>query len=364
MTVSRLPERVSGRPGWRLQYLTLALIWGMSFLFIKEGVRAFAPLQITMGRVSIGATVLIAVLVARRERLPRRSRTWAHLVVAAVLNNVIPFTLFGYAEQRIPSGLAGICNASAPLFAVIVALAVLPDEKLSRRRAAGLATGFAGVTIALGAWTGLTGHDVAGALMAVGGGLCYGVGFPYTRRFLTGTGSSSLSLAAGQLLCAAVILAVVTPLLTSAPARWPATAIVSVALLGALGTGVAYLLNYGIISAAGATIATTVGYVMPLVSIVAGVVILGEGLTWNEPVGAALIVAGAVLTQARQRTAPAARRRRPTLSSLRGPARWRRPVLAAPAACPAPDNGAGPPRARPAAPAGSQRYLSAGERDG
>jgi drug/metabolite transporter (DMT)-like permease len=292
------PRPAAARTGWRLQYLTLALIWGMSFFFIKEGVRAFAPLQITLGRVAIGAAVLLVVLLARRERLPRRATTWAHLTVAAVLNNVIPFSLFGYAEQRIPSALAGICNASAPLFAVVVAFALLPDERLSPRRAAGLATGFAGVFVVLGVWTGLAGDDLTGALMALGGGLCYGIGFPYTRRFLTGTGSSSLSLAAGQLLCSTVILAIITPVLTAAPARWPASAVVSVALLGALGTGLAYLLNYRIIAAAGATIATTVGYVMPLVSILAGIALLGERLTWNEPVGAVIIVAGAALTQA------------------------------------------------------------------
>ncbi len=302
MTPAELPPpRTATRPGWRLQYLTLALIWGLSFLFIKEGLRAFAPMQITLGRVAIGAAVLAAVLLARRERLPRGRRTWAHLSVAAVLNNVIPFSLFGYAEQRIPSGLAGICNASAPLFAAVVALAMLPDERLSPRRAAGLATGFVGVFVVLGAWAGLNGHDLTGTLMALGGGLCYGIGFPYTRRFLTGTGFSSLSLAAGQLLCGTVVLAVITPVLTSAPTRWPATAVCCVVLLGALGTGLAYLLNYGIISAAGATIATTVAYVLPLVSVLAGIVVLGERLTWNEPVGAAIIVAGAALTQARPR---------------------------------------------------------------
>ena len=299
MTPAELPpQRTVTRPGWRLQYLTLALIWGLSFLFIKEGLRAFAPMQITLGRVAIGAAVLVAVLLARRERLPRGHRTWAHLSVAAVLNNVIPFSLFGYAEQRIGSGLAGICNASAPLFAALVALAMLPDERLSPRRAAGLATGFVGVFVVLGAWAGLNGHELTGTLMALGGGLCYGVGFPYTRRFLTGTGFSSLSLAAGQLLCGTVVLAVITPVLTSAPTRWPAAAVGCVVLLGALGTGLAYLLNYGIISAAGATIATTVAYVLPLVSVLAGIVVLGERLTWNEPVGAAIIVAGAALTQA------------------------------------------------------------------
>jgi drug/metabolite transporter (DMT)-like permease len=301
MTSPRLPRVRPARSSWHLQYLTLALFWGLSFLFIKEGVRAFAPLQISLGRVAIGAAVLMMVLLVRRERLPRGRTTWPHLVVVAVINNVIPFSLFGYAEQRIPSALAGICNASAPLFGAVVAFALLPNERLSPRRAAGLATGFAGVFVALGAWTGLAGHDLRGALMALGGGLCYGIGFPYTRRFLTGTGNSSLSLATGQLLCSTAILAVMAPLLTAAPTQWPATSVICVVLLGALGTGIAYLLNYSIIAAAGATIATTVGYVMPLVSIVAGIALLGERLTWNEPVGAAVIVAGAALVQARTR---------------------------------------------------------------
>ncbi|MGH3406888.1 MAG: EamA family transporter, partial [Streptosporangiaceae bacterium] len=107
------------------------------------------------------------------------------------------------------------------------------------------------------------------------------------------------SLAAGQLLCATVILAVLAPPLTSAPVHWPATAVICVLLLGALGTGIAYLLNYGIIAAAGATIATTVGYLMPLVAVVAGLVVLGERLTWNEPAGAVIVVGGAALTQMR-----------------------------------------------------------------
>ncbi len=301
MRPPELPQQTSARPGWQLQYLTLALIWGMSFLFIKEGVRAFAPVQITLGRVATGAAVLMVVLLVRRERLPRGRSTWGHLVVVAVINNVIPFSLFGYAEQRIASALAGICNASAPLFGALVAFAMLPDERLSRRRVAALGSGFAGVFVVLGAWTGLAGHDLPGALMALGGGLCYGIGFPYTRRFLTATGYSSLSLAAGQLLCSTVILAVLAPVLTTAPTRWPATAVLCIVLLGALGTGIAYLLNYAIIAAAGATIATTVGYVMPLVSILAGIALLGEQLTWNEPAGAAVIVTGAALAQARTR---------------------------------------------------------------
>jgi drug/metabolite transporter (DMT)-like permease len=293
--------------GWRARFLTLAVIWGLSFLFIKEGVQALAPLQVVAGRMVIGAATLLVFLAARRERLPRGIRTWGHLAVAATLNNLIPFSLFAYAEQRIPSALAGICNASAPLFAALVALAVLPDERLTPRRGLGLLTGFCGVFVVLGAWDGLAGHDLTGMLLALGGGLCYGVGFPYTRRFLTGTGNSSLSLAAAQLLCGSAVLAVATPVLTSAPPRLPLLPVLSVAALGALGTGVAYILNYGIIARAGATVAATVAYLMPVVSVVAGIAVLGERLTWNQPAGAAVIVAGAALAQARRGVSPSAR---------------------------------------------------------
>src|SRR5262249_37057286 len=202
-----------------------------------------------------------------------------------------------------------------------------PAGRLSGRRGLGLLLGFCGVFVVLGAWDGLAGHDLAGALLALGGGLCYGIGFPYTRRFLTGTGNSSLSLAAGQLLCGSAMLAVLTPALTGAPAALPLLPVLSVTALGALGTGVAYILNYGIITKAGATIAATVAYLMPLVSVVAGVAVLGERLAWNQPAGAAVIIAGAALAQTRARVNP----------SVRTARRWpRRPgtPAAAPAAVP------------------------------
>jgi drug/metabolite transporter (DMT)-like permease len=322
--------------GWRARFFTLAVIWGLSFLFIKEAVQVLAPLQVVAGRMVIGAATLLAFLAARSERLPRGIRTWAHLSVAATLNNVLPFTLFAYAEQRIGSALAGICNASAPLFAAVVALAALPDERLTRRRGLGLLLGFCGVFLVLGAWDGLAGHDPTGTLLALAGGLCYGVGFPYTRRFLTGSGNSSLSLAAGQLLCGSAILAVLTPVLSSAPTRLPVAPVLSVVALGALGTGVAYILNYGIIARAGATVAATVAYLMPLVSVLAGVVILGERLAWNQPAGAAVIIAGAALAQTRARVNPSARTAR----------RWpRRPGTPAAAGAAAPGR-SGPDRAR------------------
>jgi drug/metabolite transporter (DMT)-like permease len=132
------------------------------------------------------------------------------------------------------------------------------------------------------------------ALAAAG---CYGLGWAYIRRYLTGSGHSSLALSAGQLLVGTVQLAVITPILTTTPAHLPARVVLAIVALGALGTGIAYVLQYGLIRDAGATVAATVTYLIPVVSTLAGVLLLGEHLTWNQPLGAAIIMAGAALSQ-------------------------------------------------------------------
>jgi drug/metabolite transporter (DMT)-like permease len=98
-------------------------------------------------------------------------------------------------------------------------------------------------------------------------------------------------LSAGQLLVGTVQLAVITPILTTTPARLPARVVLAIVALGALGTGIAYVLQYGLIRNVAAT------YLIPVVSTLAGVLLLGEHLTWNQPLGAAIIVAGAALSQ-------------------------------------------------------------------
>jgi len=144
--------------------LLLTAIWGASFLLIKVGLEAFAPLQIVLGRMVVGALALIAVLAVRREALPRDPRRWAHAAVAATLLNTVPFTLFAYAEQRIPSVATAICNATTPLFTLLMALVVLPEEPPTARRGAGLVLGFAGVAVVLGAWNGAAaGPDRSGS---------------------------------------------------------------------------------------------------------------------------------------------------------------------------------------------------------
>lgn len=293
--------------GWRLRFGVLASIWGFSFLLIKVGTQAYAPFQVTLGRLFFGSAVLVAALVVKRQRLPREPRTWAHLAVAALLLNAAPFSMFAFAELTIPSTLAGICNATSPLWGMLLSLVALSEDRPSRRRVAGLGIGFLGVLTVLGVWQGFSGLDVRGTLLALLASLSYPVGWIYVRRTLAGSPHSHLTLTGGQLLLATVELAVVTPLFTSLPAHFPLLPLLAVVALGALGTGLAMLIQYGLVHEVGPTTAQMVTYFVPVIATAAGVALLGESLSWSTPAGAAVVIIGAALTQSRARRAKGAR---------------------------------------------------------
>ncbi|PZR99669.1 MAG: EamA family transporter [Candidatus Nephthysia bennettiae] len=297
------PASASARPSlpWQGQFVLLSAIWGLSFLFIKVGDQGLAPMQVALARLLFGAATLLAILAVRRERLPRGARTWAHLAVAGLLFNAVPFSLFAYGETLVTSVVAGIWNATTPLLTLLVTMAALREERPSRERILGLGIGFAGVLVLLGSWQGLGGGALAGDLACLGAASCYGLGFAYVRRYLTGRPESAVALSAAQVLCGTVEVAVVTPLLSSVPAVPSPAVILSLAALGVLGTGLAYVLNYGIIRAAGPTVASTVTYLIPLFSTAAGVLFLGEHIGWKEPIGGLVVIVGVAVAQGRGR---------------------------------------------------------------
>ncbi|KJY42095.1 membrane protein [Streptomyces sp. NRRL B-1568] len=286
---------------WRIRFGALTLIWGFSFLFMKLGTDGFAPPYISFGRMLFGTAVLAVTLAVKRQRLPRRARTWAHLAVAAFLLNALPFTLFAYSELTISSSLAAICNTTTPLWGMVLSLVALSEDRPTRRRFAGLGLGFVGVLTVLGAWQGFSGQDPAGTVMALIAAASYAVGWIYVRRMLSDTGDSNLALSGGQLLIGTVQLAIAAPLLSPLPGSLPLVPLLAVFALGALGTGFAFLIQYGLVAEVGPTTATLITYFTPVVATGAGVALLGESLTWNLPVGAAIVLAGAALTQTKAR---------------------------------------------------------------
>ncbi|MEU8576958.1 DMT family transporter [Streptomyces asoensis] len=293
------PVRPRRTLDWRLRFGALSLIWGFSFLLIKVGTGGYAPLQVTLGRLAFGTAMLLVAMAVRRERMPRGARTWAHLTVAAFLLNALPFSLFAYSELTIPSTLAGICNATSPLWGMALSLVALSEDRPTRLRVAGLGLGFLGVLTVLGAWQGFHGLDARGTTLALLASLSYPVGWIYLRRTLAHTGSSALSMTGAQLLLATLQLAVVTPVFTAFPSHFPVVPLLATAALGALGTGLALLIQYGLVAEVGPTTAQMVTYFIPVIATAAGVAILGEPLSWSTPVGAAVVLAGAALTQAR-----------------------------------------------------------------
>jgi drug/metabolite transporter (DMT)-like permease len=303
--ISRSPgaERRETSPtgSWLGAYLLLSAIWGTSFLFIKIADRQLSPLQVVFARLALGCAPVLLALLVRRERLPSGRRTWAHLAVLALISNALPFSLIAYGETYISSVLAGLWNATTPLFTLAVALVMLPEERPTRQRIGGLLLGFAGVAIVLGPWSRLGGPSLEGSLAVAGASACYGLSFTYLRRYVTEQADTDVALVAGQLLCGTLMMGVATLLFTSAPSHLGAGPVLSVSALGVLGTGLAYVLNYSVVRRAGATIASTVTYLVPLFATACGVVLLGEGFAWHEPVGALVVLLGVALSQGRLR---------------------------------------------------------------
>lgn len=281
------------------QFGLLAAAWGASFLFIKVGLQGLSPGQVVLGRLVVGAVTLVVVSAVTRQSLPRAPIVWAHLTVVSVLLCVAPFLLFAWAEQHIGSGLASIYNASTPLMTMLVALAALRQERPTRARLAALLIGFGGVLVVLAPWHGVGGGSLTAqgaCLLATGS---YGLAFVYLRRFISPFGLGAVPTATVQVGLGAVIMGLLTPLVAAGPVHLSSAVVCSVLALGAAGTGLAYVWNNNIVAAWGATNASTVTYLTPVVGVVLGIAVLREPLSWNEPVGMAVVVAGIAISQGR-----------------------------------------------------------------
>ncbi len=282
---------------WPAQLAALALIWGSSFLLIKLGLEAYEPLQVSAGRIVVGALTLVLVLAVTRERLPGPGRIWVHASIIGMLMNVIPFSLFAWGETRMGSIEAGIWNATTPLMAAVAAYLIFRTDRASVRSIAGLVIGFLGVLLVLAPWQGLGGGVLAGHLAFAAGAACYGLGTPYMRRHFGDRPESPVALSATQLLCASVVIVVASALVDGAPPTdvelVPAASVIA---LGAFGTGIAYVLFASIIRASGATVAASVTYLMPIVSTTLGALVLAEQIGWNDAAGAAVILCGVWLS--------------------------------------------------------------------
>lgn len=285
-----------------LRFWALGLVWGTSFLWIKVAITEVSPWILVSFRTFFGALGLAFLIFPRRNLafLWRQVRPYLGVYVfIGFVNVALPFGLISWAEQYIDSGMAAILNATVPLFTIIIAPLVLPDDRFSMPKLAGLVVGFIGVVILLspdlkqGITAGLIGQ--AALLLAT---FSYAVGAVATRRYAR---DLPAELQAFLQLTMSTIMMWIFTLVVDRPLRMPALPITWLALLwlGILGSCVAYLLYFSLIHSIGPTRASMVTYVLPLVGVMLGAFFLGEQLYWQSLAGGALILSGIAVVNAR-----------------------------------------------------------------
>lgn len=283
-------------------FVLLGLIWGSSFLWIKvalgsDTAAGFSPLLLVTFRLAFGLLGLLVLLAMRGQQLPRDSRTLRACAVVGLYNTALPFVLITWGETHIPSGVASILNGTVPLFTLVIAHFALHDEPLTTSRVVGLVAGFGGVVVLVGRGLGSGAGSLAGQGAVVAAAISYAGAATYTRRVLRGM--SPLLQATTTMLFAIVMVGSATVALEwplSLPAR--PMAWVAAAWLGLLGSCTAYLLYFSLLNAWGATRASLVTYVFPVVGLLLGIIILDEPVDWRLAAGTALIVAGIVIVNA------------------------------------------------------------------
>ena len=294
--------------------LALAAAWGGSFFFNGVAVRELPSFTLVWLRVAVAAVTLLLLLRLLGNRIPTGWRLWAAFFGMGMLNNVAPFVLIVWGQHHIASGLASILNATTPLFTVLIAHLLTPDEKLTPFKGAGLAVGFVGALAMIGpdALRGL-GTEVMAQLACLAGAVSYAFAGIFGRRFKR-MGVPPMATAAGQvsastILLFPVMLLVDRPWTLAMPhvATWAA-----VLGIAQLSTALGYVLYFRILAAAGATNLLLVTFLIPVSAILLGALVLGETLLLRHFLGMGLIGVGLVCIDGRaprlllkQRASPA-----------------------------------------------------------
>ena len=266
------------------------LIWGSSFYLIAEGLDSFQPFVVTWMRITFGLLVVVAVP-ASRQPVPRSS--WPALALLGVVWLAVPLSLFPLAEQRVSSSVTGMLNGATPIFASIAA-ALIVRRLPPQRQIIGLLVGLVGIAlIAAPTWSaGDGGSSAVGVLMILVALACYGVAINLAGPLQRELGALPVM---GRVLAVAFVL--VAPLgiagITGSDFSWGSA--LAVAVLGAFGTGLAYVLMASNSGRYGGTRAASTTYLIPAVSVLLGISLRGESVEWVALVGCAVALVGAFL---------------------------------------------------------------------
>jgi drug/metabolite transporter (DMT)-like permease len=274
--------------------LLLAIIWGGAFMFIGVAVRHVDPLTYVWLRLTMAAGAMWLFLKWKGQALGLPREVWGSILLLALLNNALPFTLFGWGQTHIASGLASILNATTPIWGVLVAHVFTSDERLSPRKVAGVLLGFGGVATMIGpTLLANVGSDAVAQLACISASLCYAIAAVWARRFRR-MGLSPMSVTTGQLTAGALMM---LPMAMFVDQPWtqavpPVSAWAAIAALAIFCTAFGYVLYFRLIDTAGATNALLVTLLVPPFAILFGILFLNEVLAPEDFAGLALIALG------------------------------------------------------------------------
>jgi drug/metabolite transporter (DMT)-like permease len=293
---------------------TIALIWGGAFFFIGVAVRHVPPLTYVWLRLTIAAAAMLLFLRFKGQGLGLPPGAWGSIVLLALLNNALPFALFGWGQTHIASGLASILNATTPIWGVLVAHFLTQDERMTPRKIAGVLLGFGGVATMIGpSLLSSFGTNALAQLACVTASLSYALAAVWARRFRR-QGISPLSVTTGQLTAGAMVMLPVSMLVDRpwTQAFPPLSAWGAIIALALLCTAFGYVLYFRLIETSGATNALLVTLLVPPVAILLGALFLSETLAPQDFIGLALIALGLAAIDGRLVNRLSAGRRLPT----------------------------------------------------
>lgn len=273
--------------------IALSVLWGGSFFFVGVAVADLPPLTIVTLRVGLAAITLWGIALVMGLRPPQGVRIWTAFLGMGLLNNVIPFVLIVWGQTQIASGLASILNATTPLFTVVVAGMLLPDERATSLKLVGVAVGFIGVVVMIGLPATGEGDSTVAQVAIIAAALSYAFAGVYGRRFKA-MAVNPIVTAAGQVTASALVMAPIAltvdgPLDIAGPSFGTWAAIIGLAVLS---TAVAYVLYFKILESAGATNLLLVTLLIPVSAILLGSMFLNETLEVVHFVGMVLIALG------------------------------------------------------------------------
>ncbi len=286
---------------WLPGFIALGITWGGSFLFIKWSLLSLNSIGVAFGRGAIGGITLLIYCAATRTKLPNKWREWGHIAVVALLLNAIPGYLFALGETHVSSVMAGLLNATTPLMTVLVISVGFREQRIDSNQAIGVVIGFVGIVLVTGALSGLSASSWRGVLELLGATLCYGISFPYSRRYVNVLDYPPRALAAAQVSSSAILLAPFALINGITIAPWSAKSIWGILVLGSLGTGFAYIWNFRNVRLAGSLIASTVTYITPVVATILGISLLKENFKITQVVGGLCVLLSGALVQKRIR---------------------------------------------------------------